>query len=834
MAPDSSNTKKTLFWFTNRAGTGAIAGVATWAFVTWLRLRCGPFVKDHEAVASIAAIAIAVVAAQPAWKWLGSAGRALRHGLLDRCIWIASGIAAGFVCLLTPAWGSVAAVAGGLAFPLVLRKIGRAAHRKDPQADPERPISRWEDDWLGRGDAVSALAAAVYQSGETVIALLGALGSGKSSVLRLLKAELEKKNPPPIIATFSAWLPSRPEGLARDLTESIESAVRERYWSPALARGTRAFAEALGAARPWIGAALGVLRNADQQKRLDDLAAALGRLPQKVVVLVDEIDRMDRPELEELFKVVRGAPDLENICFVCALDPEHAARTIAGPRAKATAIANARQYLGKFFACRFDLPMPAEEKMQAALAERIENVLSKRPETVGKEALTKAIGPTRLPGWTFYGRIITTPRRLKALVKAFESSLMCTKGGLNAVDLLNLCLLRELDYALPAAICEKREILVDRGLRSLTDSAVEVREILDDDEKTVQARLDEFMRALSQKPSGDQVVALMVLLFPNCEASARRLGLPKPLQPIGGDGEKDRRFYHPRFFMRYFTLAIPGSQYPESDLENLLVQLKDAAPGEVDGVLSQAVKSAGGADSTKSWDMLMKLGDSIGQLPLAKLPLVARAAATLAPNLAEGVIWGPRTTALRLVFSAAAAASKTSIGEAQKLLEEVIGKTDEFTAVRIARRAIAEDRRPELQGIDASAVKAKFVSTMDTRYGAGTAPSLLDRFENCLPVLYAWAEWAPPGATAAADYLERELRERPARLATLGPWLGMDCQQKVGALTTIYGDRLPLVKERLRRLVSDEAAFAGLPQTDKEALKSLQSCFDTAADAAGA
>ena len=141
---------------------------------------------------------------------------------------------------------------------------------------------------------------------------------------------------------------------------------------------------------------------------------------------------------------------------------------------------------------------------------------------------------------------------------------------------------------------------------------------------------------------------------------------------------------------------------------------------------------------------------------------------------------------------------------------------------------------PELQGIDASAVKSKFVSTMDTRYGAGAAPSLLDRLENCLPVLYAWAEWAPPGATAAADYLERKLAERPARLATLGPWLGLDCQKKLGALTTIYGDNLLLVKERLRRLVSDEAAFAGLPPKDKQALESLQSCFDAGAAASGA
>jgi len=44
------------------------------------------------------------------------------------------------------------------------------------------------------------------------------------------------------------------------------------------------------------------------------------RLPKRVVVLLDELDRMERDELLPLLKVVRGISALPNLSFVCAAE----------------------------------------------------------------------------------------------------------------------------------------------------------------------------------------------------------------------------------------------------------------------------------------------------------------------------------------------------------------------------------------------------------------------------------------------------------------------------------------------------------------------------------
>ncbi|HVA64973.1 MAG TPA: P-loop NTPase fold protein [Terriglobales bacterium] len=827
--PNGVKVSKSLRW-ANRLGIDAISAVISWVTVTWLRL--GPAIvrgparlaAAHKPVAIAATIAIALVAAQAVYQWLRSAGRSLRHGMLDRCLWAISGSIAGVALALPiPAWEKGAAAIAGLAVPAIPRIIARPARRREGPGDSERPIARKEDDWIGRQDLVRALAEQASHGEETVIALLGALGSGKSSVLHLLQAELAAGDPPPIVVSFSAWLPSHPEGLAGDLIESIEESIRNRYWWPALSRATRGFAAALGAHRPTLGAALSAFHDVGQQQRLERLSNALRQLPQKVIVLVDEIDRMDRAEIAELFKVLRGAPDLENICFICAMDPEQAARTLADPTRDPAAMAHAREYLEKFFADRFELPMPSEEAMQAELAKRLEKVLAEQPPTGGKEMLMGAI-KGRWPGWQFYGTVITTPRRLKAAAKALQHAIACSKESLNALDLFNLCLLRDRAGGLLWRLYENRAILLDTNRSSWTDSPVESPDFLksESDQSEQDSRLDQLVKELAERAAGAAVVQLMAMLFPRCAESAARLKLSLSHIPRDNGEGGERRIAHPRFFMRYLTATIPGSQFPEATLNQLIKEMSDA-PDRAEEIMTDALtETAGGTDDLRCWDLLIRLDESVDKVAPDAFPGVARAIAALAPQLAGGgLVADPKLAALRLVLSLAAAASKSSREDVQRLLEEFVSATpDEVFAAQFAIAATKPDRRPELKGIDSAAIQRKFASVMASRYNAGSTASLFRYGGPGLAILVTWAKWAGSESGLVADYLERELADDPGKLAMLATWLPV-CEQSLPFFTMIYGDRLALIQGRLEGLISG----AGLSGDDETALKRLQSCL---------
>jgi predicted KAP-like P-loop ATPase len=91
---------------------------------------------------------------------------------------------------------------------------------------------------------------------------------------------------------------------------------------------------ALGQKVPLLSEYLKLLPPSTQKEDIDNLRPALTRLPKRIVVLLDEIDRMEKEELIVLLKVVRGISTLANLTFVCAGDIE----TILGYRDKNTSV----------------------------------------------------------------------------------------------------------------------------------------------------------------------------------------------------------------------------------------------------------------------------------------------------------------------------------------------------------------------------------------------------------------------------------------------------------------------------------------------------------------
>jgi hypothetical protein len=88
-----------------------------------------------------------------------------------------------------------------------------------------------------------------------------------------------------------------------------------------------------------------------QSDQTKDLKTALGKLRHKIIVLVDEIDRLDALELNTLFKVLKGIDDLPRVTFVCALHKEGIVKALGGDSEYQYS------YIEKFFP--FQMPVPS-------------------------------------------------------------------------------------------------------------------------------------------------------------------------------------------------------------------------------------------------------------------------------------------------------------------------------------------------------------------------------------------------------------------------------------------------------------------------------------------
>lgn len=220
---------------------------------------------------------------------------------------------------------------------VVLVLASRIGHARPTTTPPPRfrpytdePIRSDQEDLLGRGDFVEGL----YRQIEAlpfpesfVIAIYGGWGEGKTSVLNLLAQRIEW-NPNLILIRFNPWYFPNENALIRNFYDSVEDAVQRRYSLP----GLRAFLDryenllTFGLGFEAFRIKLRVRENPEELRA--DLESRLSQLTSRLVLLIDDVDRLQPKETFAVLKLCRLSARVKNTVFVLSLDPTVVRRLI--------------------------------------------------------------------------------------------------------------------------------------------------------------------------------------------------------------------------------------------------------------------------------------------------------------------------------------------------------------------------------------------------------------------------------------------------------------------------------------------------------------------------
>lgn len=348
-------------------------------------------------------------------------------------------------------------------------------------ARQDRAIRDEHGDKLERGPFVDSLVRALVRekrdregrvvSAEAtgyVVGLTGKWGLGKSSVLNLLALKLGEMDRV-LVAQFNPWLLGTGEELLTGYFNALRTAcgktAREdfqalrddldKYWGSIVAT-TKIASVAVdgGASAALLGRFLPKSIKskpvAPEQERAN-LEKKIKKLGCAVVVLIDELDRVEDDDVKAVARLVKAVGEIRGVSYLVAYDPKRVAEALGGGRtAKCREAGNS--YLEKIIQHPIPLRPLFRSDIEALLSAALEEHgvhLPEDPSYEEKQILERMLDA------------VQTPREVKRLVGAFAILEEAVRGEISPYDVMGYCWLATKDPALRDAIADNIDRLVD-------------------------------------------------------------------------------------------------------------------------------------------------------------------------------------------------------------------------------------------------------------------------------------------------------------------------------------------------------------------------------------
>lgn len=324
---------------------------------------------------------------------------------------------------------------------------------------PLRPGRALAGDLLDRGGFAARVTDVLWRiSSEAglVVSIEGAWGSGKTSLLAMLEELLnaESANQRAVVVHFNPWLIGDRDALLRQFLASIAKAVKltdHAKEGKRVAKELKTYSKAfdvlklIPGAEPWASIIKSVVESVgnaseavfdyktpDIEARKVALENALRKFPQRIVVLLDDLDRLYPAEAYEMVRIIKAVGDLPNVGYVLAWDEKYVSAAL-----DKLSVPFAATYLDKVVQVRLPMP-PMSFPQRVAL-------MNKALDRLAKEALEQHFkgGEERLGSLFHHGlsELIEQPRdvvRLFDVVCSIEPGL---RGEIHLADILGLAIL---------------------------------------------------------------------------------------------------------------------------------------------------------------------------------------------------------------------------------------------------------------------------------------------------------------------------------------------------------------------------------------------------------
>lgn len=283
----------------------------------------------------------------------------------------------------------------------------------------DKAIESSEQDLLGRVTFSKQLGEAIYKydgKDGLVLGVFGKWGTGKTSILNMVVNEInclsDNDDDSPIIVNFSPWNYSDKDNLISLFFRVLKNKLNmDKYEETRkkIGKALTDYSDALDALAlvPIVGSGLATIlktiakaQGAELSKDVDidttkeNLETVLGDTNQKIVVIIDDIDRLTNTQIRDIFQLVKQVGNFPNIIYVLSMDRDVVCRAL-----ESVHDIDGAEYLEKIVQIPFEIPALLKPRLREIFLTNLENTVKtisdnpKIDQSYWSEVFTNCIEP---------------------------------------------------------------------------------------------------------------------------------------------------------------------------------------------------------------------------------------------------------------------------------------------------------------------------------------------------------------------------------------------------------------------------------------------------------
>ena len=328
-----------------------------------------------------------------------------------------------------------------------VRKLGRTLNQLYGDDPVDRAGDRLDRERLA-GQLARAIRTVSEQSRSAVVGLVGPWGSGKTSVLGEIETVLRGHSW--YVGKHNPWVYSDYKGAVAGfftaLRDTVPGEVLGKEWRESVGAWISRVAP-IGAAGGVVGVdatgavgIVGALISGDRSPLTlrDKAVEGLNQLAHPVLIILDDLDRLEPRELLFTFKLVRLLGRLPNVYYLLAYDEETLTEVLQRTDLVGNAPGRAQQYLEKVVQVRLEIPPLLADQQVALMNEGIEDLCARFSIELTVDATTRL-----QHAWAdCLSNYLVQPRAMKRLFTQIDALLPEVQGEVDFVDFVLMTFLR--------------------------------------------------------------------------------------------------------------------------------------------------------------------------------------------------------------------------------------------------------------------------------------------------------------------------------------------------------------------------------------------------------